>query len=89
MPRSKHVISLVAVLALAITGGASAFVISHASTHIVQPQPASGRCHVRGHYPFNTRRWRTTSTRASATTEFRSLAHSASSRSIGCPSTKL
>ena len=44
---------LVAVLALVIAGGASAFVISHASSRVVQRQPPPGSCHVRGHYPFN------------------------------------
>ena len=52
-PCSKYVMALVAVLALVIAGGASAFVISHASSHVVQPQPPPGSCHVRGHYPFN------------------------------------
>jgi len=53
MPCSKYVVPLVAVLALVLTGGASAFVVSHASTHVVQPQPAPGSCHVRGNFPFN------------------------------------
>lgn len=51
--RSKYVVPLAAVLALVIAGGASAFVISHASSHVVQPQPRPGSCRVRGHYPFN------------------------------------
>jgi hypothetical protein len=53
MPCSKYVMALVAVLALVIAGGASAFVISHASSHVVQRQPPPGSCHVRGHAPFN------------------------------------
>jgi hypothetical protein len=44
---------LAAVLALVTASGASAFVISHASSHVVQPQPPPGSCHVRRHYPFN------------------------------------
>jgi hypothetical protein len=51
--RSKQVLSLVVVFALAIAGGASAFVVSHASSRVVQPQPAAGTCHVRGRSPFN------------------------------------
>jgi hypothetical protein len=50
---SKYVVLLVAALALVIAGGASAFVVSHASSHVVQPQPPPGSCHVRGHYPYN------------------------------------
>ena len=50
---SKYVVPLVAALALVIAGGASAFVVSHASSHVVQPQPPPGSCHVRGNYPFN------------------------------------
>jgi hypothetical protein len=54
MPRSKYVMALlVAVLALVIAGGASAFVISHASSQVVQRQPPPGSCHVRDHSPFN------------------------------------
>ena len=53
MPCSKYVMALVAVLALVIAGGASAFVISHVSSHVVQRQPPPGSCHVRGHSPFN------------------------------------
>jgi hypothetical protein len=53
MPRSKYVMSVVAVLALVMAGGASAFVISHASRKVVQLQPPPDSCHVRGHYPFN------------------------------------
>ncbi len=45
--------ALVAGVALVIAGSASAFVISHASSHVVQPQPRAGSCHVRGQYPFN------------------------------------
>ena len=36
---SKFVIPLVAALALAFAGGASAFVVSHAGTNVVQAQP--------------------------------------------------
>ena len=50
---SKCVVSLVAVLALVFAGVASAFVVSHASNRIVQPQPPSGSCHLRGSSPFN------------------------------------
>src|SRR5664280_396308 len=53
MPRSKYVVPLVAVLALVVAGGASAFAVSHAGSHVVQPQPAPGSCHVRGNFPFN------------------------------------
>ena len=35
----KYVVSLVAVMALVVAGGASAFVVSHASSHVVQSQP--------------------------------------------------
>lgn len=52
MSRSKFVIALALVLALVLCGGASAFVISHASSRVVQRQPSAGSCHVRGHYPF-------------------------------------
>jgi hypothetical protein len=54
MRRSKYVISLIAVLALLVAGGASAFVISHASSKMVQPQPPPGSCHMSGQSPFNT-----------------------------------
>ena len=50
---SKYVVPLVAVLALVVARGASAFVISHASSQVVQPQPRPGSCHARGNYPFN------------------------------------
>ena len=53
VPCSNYVLPLAALLALVIASGASAFVVSHASTHVVQPQPSPGSCHVRGHYPFN------------------------------------
>src|SRR5437588_6061512 len=53
MPFSKYVMPLVAVLTLVIAGEASAFVVSHASSHVVQPQPPPGTCHVRGTHPFN------------------------------------
>jgi len=52
MPRSKYVVLLVALLALVVAGGASAFVVSHASSHVVQPQPPPGSCHARGTFPF-------------------------------------
>ena len=48
----KYVVAVVAVLALVVAAGASAFVVSHAGSHAVQPQPPAGSCHVRGHYPF-------------------------------------
>jgi hypothetical protein len=51
--RSKYAMPLVAALALVMAGGASAFLISHASNRVVQPQPPPNSCHVRGHYPFN------------------------------------
>ena len=51
---SKYVVPVVAMLALVIAAGASAFVVSHASSRVVQPQPPAGSCHVRGHYPFDT-----------------------------------
>ena len=47
-----YAVSLVAVFALVIASAASAFVISHASSHVVQSQPSPGSCHVRGQYPF-------------------------------------
>ena len=50
---SKFVIPLVAALALAFAGGASAFVVSDAGTNVVQTQPRPGSCHVRGQFPFN------------------------------------
>ena len=53
VPCSNYVLPLAALLALVIAGGASAFVVSHASSDVVQPQPSPGSCHVRGHYPFN------------------------------------
>ena len=40
-------------LGLTVAGVASAFVISHASSHVVQRQPSPGSCHARSHYPFN------------------------------------
>ena len=49
----KFVIPLVAALALAFAGGASAFVVSDAGTNVVQTQPRPGSCHVRGQFPFN------------------------------------
>lgn len=48
----RYVVPLVGAVALAIAGGASAFVVSHASSRLVQPQPRAGSCHARGHYPF-------------------------------------
>jgi hypothetical protein len=50
---SKYVIPLVALVALVVTGGASAFAVSRGATNIVQPQPPAGSCHVRGSSPFN------------------------------------
>ena len=52
---SKYAVSLAAVLALVIASAASGFVISHASSHVVQKQPTPGSCHVRGQYPFTMR----------------------------------
>jgi hypothetical protein len=49
---SKYAGPLAAVLVLVVVSAASAFVISHASSRVVQKQPAPGSCHVRGHYPF-------------------------------------
>jgi hypothetical protein len=49
---SKYAVSLAAVLVLVIASAASGFVISHASSHVVQKQPTPGSCHVRGQYPF-------------------------------------
>jgi len=54
MKCAKYVVPLIAVFALVIAGGASAFVVSHASSKVVQPQPPPGSCHERGEYPFNT-----------------------------------
>jgi hypothetical protein len=51
---SKYVMALVAALVLLAAGGASAFVISHVSSKIVQPQPPPSTCHMRGQAPFNT-----------------------------------
>jgi hypothetical protein len=50
---SKYVVPLVAVFVLVVAAGASAFVVSHVSSKIVQPQPPPGSCHVRGRFPFN------------------------------------
>jgi hypothetical protein len=50
---AKYVTPITLVSALVIAGGASAFAVSHASTHVVQPQPPAGSCHVRDRYPFN------------------------------------
>jgi hypothetical protein len=52
MWRSKYVVVLAVVFAFVTVGGASAFVVSHASSHVVQPQPPPGSCHARGHSPF-------------------------------------
>ena len=52
MRRSKYVLALLALFALVIAGGASAFVVSHARSDVVQPQPPPGSCHARGNYPF-------------------------------------
>jgi hypothetical protein len=49
----KYAVPLVAVFALVIASAASAFVISNASSHVVQTQPPPRSCHVRGSYPFN------------------------------------
>lgn len=49
----KYVVPLVAILALAVAGGASAFVISHTSSKVVQAQPPPGTCHIRGSSPLN------------------------------------
>jgi hypothetical protein len=51
--RSTYVLSLAAAMALVIAGAASAFVVSHASSRVVQSQPPAGSCHVRGQYPFS------------------------------------
>lgn len=53
MWRSKYVVPLAVVFVLVVAGGASGFVVSHASSRVVQPQPPPGSCHVRGHYPYN------------------------------------
>ena len=50
--RLKYLLPLVTALMLVLAGEASAFVVSHASSHDVQPQRSFGSCHVRGHYPF-------------------------------------
>ncbi len=42
-----------AVLAF-VAGAASAFVVSHASRKVVQPQSPPHSCHVRGRFPFTT-----------------------------------
>ena len=52
MRRSTCVLLLVALFVLVIAGGASAFVVSHARSDVVQPQPPPGTCHARGAYPF-------------------------------------
>jgi hypothetical protein len=54
MRRPKYVLPLVVLLVLVVSGGASAFVVSHARSDVVQPQPQPGSCHVRGRYPFTT-----------------------------------
>lgn len=54
MPFSKYVMASVAVFALVAPRVASAFAVSHASSHVVQRQSLAGSCHVRGHYPFTT-----------------------------------
>jgi hypothetical protein len=50
---SKYVTPLVAVLALVGASGASAFVVSHASSRVVQSQPPPSSCRVKSSYPFN------------------------------------
>ncbi len=50
--RSGYAVLLTAALSLVIVGAASAFVVSHARSRVVQPQPGAGTCHVRGQYPF-------------------------------------
>ena len=52
MRRSNCILALVVLFVLVMAGGASAFVVSHARSGVVQPQPPSGSCHARGHYPF-------------------------------------
>jgi hypothetical protein len=54
MRRLKYVVPLIALFALVIASAASAFVISHVSSKVVQPQPPAGSCHARGRHPFNT-----------------------------------
>ena len=51
--RLKYAVPLVAVFALVSASAASAFVISNASSRVVQTQPPAGSCYVRGQYPFN------------------------------------
>ena len=51
--RPKYIALLAAALVLLVASSASAFVISRASSRVVQPQPPPGSCHVRGQYPFN------------------------------------
>jgi hypothetical protein len=53
MKSARYVVPLVAVFALVIAGGASAFIVSHASSKVVQTQPPAGSCHERGQFPFN------------------------------------
>lgn len=53
MRHSKYVIPVITLLALLAAGAASAFVVSHASSRVVQSQPPPGSCHVRGQYPLN------------------------------------
>jgi hypothetical protein len=48
----KYLLPLVTALMLVFAGEASAFAVSHASSHVVQPQRSFGSCNVRGHYPF-------------------------------------
>ena len=48
----RYVVPVVGVLALVIAAGASGFVISHASSRVVQRQPPARSCHGRGRYPF-------------------------------------
>jgi hypothetical protein len=52
-PLTAALVSAAALAALVIAGVASAFVVSHASSHVVQSQPPPGSCQVRGRYPFN------------------------------------
>lgn len=54
MRSTRYVVPIVAVLALVVAAGASGFVISHASSRVVQRQPAPRSCHGRGRYPFVT-----------------------------------
>ena len=59
LTKAAHRISVAAGVASAVTffalicGVASAFVVSHAPSGVVQAQPPPGSCHVRGRYPFN------------------------------------